>query len=417
MDPVRKNDLVGKAVVFLADGMADDPIPELGGKTPLEAAETPYMDLIASTGASGTFLSLPEGFPTSSDAANMSVLGYSLAKYYPGRGPIEAASRELKLKADDVAWRCNLVTVENGILKDYSAGHIDGNHSRILMEDLQKHFGSEKVSFHPGVSYRNLMILHGSEFSADVGYFKPDSSQDEPVASLPWTPLKDTPEARHTAEFVTDLVRRCGEYLLGHPLVRSGAVRANGIWPWSPGRKPAFPAFSEKYGGRKGAVITAVDVISGIARCASMDVIPVEGATGYIDTNYAGKAEAAIRAIEDHDFVYVHLEAIDETSHEGRLDRKLQAIRDFDEKIVRPVMLALRKRGVTFAILPDHPVPLHLRKHTRTPVPVAVCGPHIKPDSVMRYSEADAPKGSLGALSGDQFMKTVLNIQENGKGK
>ena len=170
-------------------------------------------------------------------------------------------------------------------------------------------------------------------------------------------------------------------------------------------------AFSEKYGGRKGAVITAVDVISGIARCASMDVIPVEGATGYIDTNYAGKAEAAIRAIEDHDFVYVHLEAIDETSHEGRLDRKLQAIRDFDEKIVRPVMLALRERGVTFAILPDHPVPLHLRKHTRTPVPVAVCGPHIKPDSVMRYSEADAPKGSLGALSGDQFMKRVLNIQ------
>ena len=409
---MNKKDLTGKAVVFLADGMADDPLQELNGMSPLACAPTPFMDRIAALGASGTFLSLPEGFPTSSDAANMSVLGYSLAKYYPGRGPIEAVSQDLPLGPDDIAWRCNLVTEKDGILKDYSAGHIAQEHSEALMKALQERFGNAKVSFHSGVSYRNLLVLHGREFSADVDYFKPDASQDEPVASKPWTPLNDTPEARHTAAFITELVNEARAFLADHPLVREGKTSGNAIWPWSPGRKPAFPAFSDKYAGKKGAVITAVDVIAGIGKCAGMDVIPVPGATGYIDTNYEGKAQAAIRAVEDHDFVYVHLEAIDETSHEGRLDLKLQAIADFDSRIVKPVMLALQERGVTFAILPDHPVPLHLRKHTRTPVPVAICGPHITPDSVMRYTEQDAPHGSLGALSGDQFMCKVLNLKE-----
>ncbi len=406
---MKTNDLTGKAVVFLADGMADDCLTELGGKSPLEYAETPFMDSIAMHGASGTLLTLPAGFPTSSDAANMSVLGYSLADYYPGRGPIEAVSQDIPLGPDDVAWRCNLVTEKDGILKDYSAGHISQPHSLELMQALQKRFGSDKVTFYPGVSYRNLLVLHGKEFSADVDYYKPDASQDEPVASKPWTALKDTPEAHHTVEFLTKLVNDARDFLADYPLVKSGETQGNAIWPWSPGYKPDFPAFTEKYKGKTGAVITAVDVISGIGKCAGMDVIPVPGATGYIDTNYEGKAAAAIRAIEDHDFVYVHLEAIDETSHEGRLDLKLKAISDFDDKIVGPVMNALKERGVTFAILPDHPVPLHLRKHTRTPVPVAIRGPHITPDSVLRYSETDAPKGSLGAMSGDQFMRKVLN--------
>lgn len=402
--------LKGKAVVFLADGMADEPVEALGGKTPLEAVDTPYMDSIARNGASGTFLTLPEGFPTSSDAANMSVLGYELASFYPGRGPIEATSRGIQLGPDDVAWRCNLVTVENGILRDYSAGHISKERAKAFMDALAAKFNSDKVTFCSGVSYRNLLVLHGAEFSADVDYFKPDSSQDLPVSELRMK--AKTPAAQHTVDFVEKLMADAAAFLADHPLNQNGEVPANWIWPWSPGRKPSFPGFSGKYDGRSAAVITAVDVISGIAKCAGMDVIPVEGATGYLDTNYAGKAEAAIKAIENHDFVYVHLEAIDECSHEGNLQHKMQAISDLENKIIKPVMTALAGRDLTFAILPDHPVPLRLRAHTRTPVPVAICGPHIVPDAVRHYSEKDAPKGSLGFMHGEEFVRKVLNIEK-----
>ena len=400
--------LKGKAIVFLADGMADEPVEALGGKTPLEAVDTPYMDSIARNGASGTFLTLPEGFPTSSDAANMSVLGYELASFYPGRGPIEATSQGIQLGPDDIAWRCNLVTVENGILRDYSAGHISKERAKAFMDALAAKFNSDKVTFYSGVSYRNLLVLHGAEFSAEVDYFKPDSSQDLPVSELRMK--AKTPAAQHTVDFVEKLMADAAVFLADHPLNKNGEVPANWIWPWSPGHKPSFPGFSGKYDGRTAAVITAVDVISGIAKCAGMDVIPVEGATGYLDTNYAGKAEAAIKAIEDHDFVYVHLEAIDECSHEGNLQHKMQAISDLENKIIKPVMTALAGRDLTFAILPDHPVPLHLRAHTRTPVPVAICGPHIVPDAVQHYSEKDAPHGSLGFMHGEEFVRKVLNI-------
>ncbi len=340
----------------------------------------------------------------------MSVLGYELASFYPGRGPIEAASQGIELGPDDIAWRCNLVTVKDGILRDYSAGHISKERAGVLMDSLAERFNSDKVTFYRGVSYRNLLVLHGAEFSADVDYFKPDSSQDLSVSELR---LKaKSPAARHTVEFVEKLMADAAAFLAEHPLNQDGAVPANWIWPWSPGHKPSFPGFSGKYAGRTAAVITAVDVISGIAKCAGMDVVPVPGATGYLDTNYAGKAEAAIRAIEDHDFVYVHLEAIDECSHEGDLSLKMRAISDFENKVVRPVMTALEGRELTFAILPDHPVPLRLRAHTRTPVPVAICGPHIIPDSVQRYSEKDAPGGSLGFMHGEEFVRKVLNIEQ-----
>ena len=408
---MSENHYRGKAIVFLADGMADEPLAELGGKTPLEAVDTPYMDSIAANGASGTFLSLPDGFPTSSDAANMSVMGYSLAQFYPGRGPIEAESQGIRLESDDIAWRCNLVCVRNGILKDYSAGHIDNEISSRLMEDLQKHFGSEKVTFYPGVSYRNLLVLHGKEFSPNIGYFKPDSSQDEPVSKLALSPLDDSREAAYTVAFLKELSEKTAVFLERHPLNSTSAVPANMIWPWSPGRKPHFPSFSEKYAGKKGAVISAVDVIFGIAKCAGMDVIKVPGATGFIDTNYEGKAQAAIDALRDHDMVYVHLEAIDECSHLGDLKLKMQAIREFEQRIVAPVMKAFEGCGVTFAILPDHPVPIHQRKHTRTPVPVAICGEHITPDTVTSYSEKDALNGSLGFLHGEEFMRLVLNLK------
>jgi 2,3-bisphosphoglycerate-independent phosphoglycerate mutase len=401
---------MSKSILFLADGMADEPIDELNGKTPLEAAHTPNMDSIALNGASGTFLSLPDGFPTSSDVANMSVMGYDLAKYYPGRGPIEAVSQDIPLSESDVAWRCNLVTVENDILKDYSAGHIDNEVSTKLMECLHEKLGNDKISFYPGVSYRNLLVLHGDGFSDKIDYSKPDSSQGERVCDLKLKALDGSKEALETVAFLESVMQEAAEILSSHPLNKGKADPANSIWPWSPGHKPSFELFSDKYSGKKGAVISAVDVIFGIAKCAGMDVVKVPGATGYIDTNYKGKAEAAIDALKNHDFVYLHVEAIDECSHMGDLNLKMKAIEDFDSKIVGPVLSALKGQDVAFAVLPDHPVPIKLRKHTRTPVPVAVCGPHIKKDQLAVYSERVVKNGSLGFMKNDELMKLLLNL-------
>lgn len=401
---------MGKAVIFLADGMADEGISELNGLTPLEAVDTPDMDRIAQNGASGTFLSLPEGFPTSSDAANMSVLGYSLARFYPGRGPIEAVSQHIDLKADDIAWRCNLVYVdENGILVDFSAGHIDNKISSQLMKELQEQLGDSRATFYPGVSYRNLLVLHGNEFSANIDYSKPDSSQGEHVRDLKLKALDDSAEAKHTIAFIEELEHRAANFLLSHSLCKNLKNPPNRIWPWSPGHKPSFTPFHEKYSGKTAAIISAVDVVKGIGICAGMDVIEVPGATGFIDTNYAGKAEAAIKALETHDLVYLHVEAIDEVSHMGDLKLKMLAIKDFNDKIVAPVMRACGDQ-TTYAILPDHPVPLRLRAHTRTPVPLAICGPDITPDAVSVYSENTAPQGSLGLMKEDEFIRLVLGI-------
>ena len=400
-----------KAIVFLADGMADEPRESLHGKTPLEAVETPFMDKIAREGASGTFLTLPEGYPTSSDAANMSVLGYSLKDFYPGRGPIEAESQGIELGPDDVAWRCNIVFAEDGILRDYSAGHISQEDALTLIEDLKKKFDSDKVTFHPGVSYRNLLVLHGKEFSSNVDYYKPDSSQDMPVKDLPYTALDESKEAAYTVEFLNQLIKEASDFLAAHPLNKGKKSPGNMIWPWSPGRKPAFPAFSHKYAGKKGAVISAVDVIFGIAKCASMSVIKVPGATGFTDTNYEGKAAAALEALKTHDLVYLHVEAIDECSHLGDEKQKMEAIAQFENRIVKPVMEALEGEDVTFAILPDHPVPLTCRAHTRTPVPVAICGPHIHKDDVEKYGESFAGKGALGFMSGEELMRKVMNLK------
>lgn len=396
---------MSKVIVFLADGMADEPLEQLGGKTPLEAVDTPYMDSIAEKGASGIFLTLPKGYPTSSDAANMSVLGYNLAECYPGRGPLEAVSQGIELGENDIAWRCNLINVENDILVDYSSGHIDNTVSAQLIQALKEKFDSEKLTFFPGVSYRNLLILHGDEFSEKVLYKKPDSSQGADIADLKLAPIDfNDAKAIHTVEFLVALMADTSEFLKKHPLNADLKAPANMIWPWSPGRKPNLPSFAELYGGRKAAVITAVDVIAGIAKCAKMDVIHVDGATGFIDTNYEGKAQAAINGIKDYDFIYLHVEAIDECSHMGDLKLKMQAISDFENRIVAPVMKALEGQDITYAILPDHPVPISLRKHTRTPVPVAICGKHIQTDFIQQYSETMALAGGLGYMKGNEFM-------------
>ncbi len=400
---------MSKSIIFLADGMADIPIKSLNNKTPVDAAHTPNMDLIAQRGASGTFLSLPNGFPTSSDVANMSVLGYDLSKYYPGRGPIEAVSQGINLLKNDIAWRCNLITVKNNIIDDYSAGHIEKEIAETLMTDIQNEFGSDKVSFVSGVSYRNLLILHGSEFSPEVLYAKPDSSHGENIYDIELRPKDNSEKAIHTVNFLKQLIANVAIFLENHHLYKNSKTSANYIWPWSPGFNPAFPKFKEKY-NKTGAIITAVDVISGIGLCSGMSVIPVKGATGFIDTNYQGKVDAAVNALKTHDFVYLHVEAIDECSHLGNLKLKLKAIEDFDAKIIRPTMNALKGKDITYAILPDHPVPISLRKHTRTPVPFAICGTRIKSDSIKTYSEQEAVNGSIGLLKSDELIKLVLGI-------
>ena len=400
-----------KVVIFLADGMADDPQESLSGKTPLEFAKTPGMDEIARTGLNGSFRTLPPGLPTSSDVANMSVLGFQPEHNYPGRGPIEAVSQGIELAPGDVAWRCNLVYVsDDGILKDYSAGHISDADAAELMAALKAEFDSPQVTFHSGVSYRNLLVLHGKEFSADVDYFKPDSSQDLPLAELRLSPRNDSIEARHTVEFLLDLEERAAKFLASHPLNAGKAAPANRIWPWSPGYSPAIADFSELYAGRTGAVISAVDVIKGIGLCSNMEVIEVPGATGFLDTNYSGKVSAALKALKKHDLVYLHVEAIDECSHMGDLKLKLQAIEEFDAKVVVPVLEALRGQNVNFAVLPDHPVPVKLRQHTTTPVPLAICGPDFEADEVTAFSEQLSPSGKLGLLCKDELIRKLLGI-------
>jgi len=401
---------MAKAIIFLADGMADEPLAELNNLTPVEYLDTPAMDYIAEHGVNGTFLTLPEGLPTSSDVANMSVLGFYPEENYPGRGPIEAASQGIELAPDDVAWRCNLVKASSDdILLDYSAGHIENSVSTPIMKLLQEKFGNDKVSFYPGVSYRNLMVLHGKEFSNHVHYEKPDSSQGEAIKDLLWKPTDSSPEAAHTVEFLLDLFKRTHEWLKNECPVKSEATH---IWPWSPGYLPKMASFQQRYNGKTGAIISAVDVIRGLGKCAGMDVYEVEGATGFIDTNYAGKVAAALEAIKTHDLVYVHVEAIDECSHLGDLKLKMQAISDFDSKIVAPILAALKGQDVNFALLPDHPVPIKLRKHTTTPVPLAVMGPAFTPDAVKKYGESSALKGDLGFLHGDELVRLLLGLNK-----
>lgn len=406
-----------KTILFLPDGMADEPVAALGGKTPLQHASTPGMDRIAREGRSGTLLTLPKDFPTSSDVANMSVLGCDLRTEYCGRGVLEAASQGIPLGPDDIAFRCNLVSVAgDGTLADFSGGHLAQADAEALVAELNAALADTVVRFHPGVSYRNLLILSGGGHSAGVTCEKPDDNPGNPVAEH--LPRANEASGERTAALLRDLTARAAPVLAASPVnrraVAEGRLPANGIWLWSPGRAGAIRTLRERHGIRS-AVISAVDVIKGLGRCLGMDVLNVPGATGYVDTNYEGKAEAAIRAIQDHDFVYVHVEAIDEVSHAMDLKLKLRAIEDFDRRIVVPVMRACG-RDVRYVVLPDHPVPIRIGKHTRTPVPLAMCGPGIEPDGVETFDEFAAPCGALGALFGPELMEYLFGEPEPGVG-
>ena len=400
-----------KTIIFLGDGMADEPIPALAGKTPLQHARTPAMDSIAARGASGTVFTLPQGFPSSSDVANMSVLGCDLETEFCGRGVLEAVARGIPLGSEDIAFRCSLVSVKDGFLADSAGGHISQHDAETAIAALNAELGSDTVRFHTGVSYRNLLVLSGKRHSTGVTCEKPDDHNGSEVAYHPPRPLftphigwAESERRKWTVKVLCQIIADSERILtpLGLP--------ANAVWPWSPGRAGTFTPLAEKY-GITAAAVSAVDVIKGLGISLGMDVITVPGATGYIDTNYEGKADAAIEAIKTHDLVFVHVEAIDEVSHSCDLQMKIKAIEDFDSRLISRVMSACGD-NIRYVVLPDHPVPVATGKHTREPVPVSVCGPAVTPDTVQTYDETAALSGSIGALHGPDFM-SLLWIRRN----
>ncbi len=356
-----------KYVVLVGDGMADETIQELGGKTPLETAHTPNIDIIASSGAVGEVKTVPDGFSPGSDVANLTLMGYDPKKYYTGRAPLEAASMGIHLNDDDVAYRCNLVTLEVlGLaiyMRDFTAGHISSEDARVLIEGLNPHFPHEGITFYPGVSYRHLMVWKSG--SADVTLTPPHDIIGQSIENY----LPSGPASQKIIQWTTT----AQIYLKSHPLNQERMTRgenpANSIWLWGQGKKPAIPTFRELY-NLSGGVISAVDLVKGIGLLSGLEAPDVPGATGYLDTNYAGKVSSALKILKTKDFVFIHIEAPDEAGHSGILKDKIQAIEDFDKHVVGPMFEALQDmRPFSLLILPDHPTPLSIRTHTSNPVP------------------------------------------------
>jgi 2,3-bisphosphoglycerate-independent phosphoglycerate mutase len=399
-----------KYLVLLGDGMAGLPLDELDGKTVLQYARTPNLDYLASHGTMGLARTVPEGMPPGSDVANLSVLGYDPRKYYTGRAPLEAAAMGLPLEPEDVAYRCNLVTLaglekgyESSVMEDFSAGHISTEEARALVLELENRLGRNGVSFHPGVSYRHIMLWKGGEDGAICT--PPHDISGKPVAGhLPSGP---------GADFLLEMMKASVEAISGHEVNRkraaAGKSPANSIWLWGQGKKPALPTFKERY-NISGAMISAVDLMKGIAVMLGMRIIEVPGATGYIDTDYKGKAEAALSALDSADFVYVHVEAPDEAGHSGNLRHKVQAVEDFDEKVVGTVLNAVKgKPGFRVLSMPDHPTPIKIKSHTSDPVPF-VLWDSGKDEQInnSKYDEAEAAGTGLVIEEGWKLIDRLL---------
>lgn len=399
-----------KRIVILGDGMADEPIEALGGLTPLQYAATPAMDYLACGGASGMLRTVPDGFTPGSEIANMTVLGYDVRKEFEGRGSLEAASMGVAIADGEMAMRCNLICIENGCIKNHSAGHITTEEARVLIEALEAELGSDSVHFHTGISYRHLLLVKGGN-----KHLRCTPPHDVPGASFERVMITpECDEAMATAELLNSLIVRSQQILERHPINvarrRAGKDMANSIWPWSPGYRPQMPTMAERYGIGSGAVISAVDLIKGIGVYAGLQPIEVEGATGLYDTNYEGKAVAAIEALRRNDFVFLHVEASDEAGHEGDVDLKVRTIEYLDSRIVRPILEEVKgwSEPVTIALLPDHPTPCRLKTHTNSAVPFVIYGPNVTPDGVQRYGEQEAQKGAYGMLSEAEFMRALM---------
>jgi 2,3-bisphosphoglycerate-independent phosphoglycerate mutase len=408
-----------KTVIILGDGMSDYPIPELDGKTPLQAAHKPHIDRIAREGRMGLFETVPVGMPIGSEVANLSVLGYDPVKAYNGRAVLEAANMEVELAELDVAFRLNLCCVENGRIKNHSAGHISSEEATRIILTLQSQFGEDSgempVDFHAGVSYRHLLVLRGAAASPKVNCAPPHDHVGERTVDL--LPTAEAPGAKATEGKLRSLMAEADGILKNHPVnlqrVSAGKDPANAIWPWSPGRKPKMETLQARFGVR-GAVISAVDLIMGLGRYAGMDVIRVDGATGLWDTNYEGKAAACLEALRNHDLVYVHVEATDEAGHAKDLPLKIKCIEMLDERLVRPILEGVEQTGIetSIAVLPDHPTPVATGIHAGDPVPVAIRQPGQTPDGTTAFDEDQARKGGLPFMRTDDFIRIALGIDK-----
>jgi 2,3-bisphosphoglycerate-independent phosphoglycerate mutase len=396
-----------KYVILLGDGMADYPIADLGGKTPLEYAHTPHMDRIAARGTLGLIDTIPQGLPPGSDVANLAVLGYDPRNCYTGRGPLEAANMGISLSPEDVAFRCNLVTLDDGadaIMADFTAGHISSSEAKRIITDLGTEIGSETFAFYPGVGYRHLLVWKGGESELQVT--PPHDITGKSIG--PYLPQGKG------AEQITRLMRLSREFLRDHPVNNErkerGQKPATSIWLWGQGRAPRIRKMMERFQIR-GGVISAVDLLNGIGVYAGMEILPVEGATGYTDTNYLGKAEKTLSALKELDLVFVHVEAPDEMGHEGNMEGKIKAIEDFDEKIVGTVLLGMEYLGpFRIAVLSDHPTPLLLKTHVGDPSPLAVLSSRESENQGkgIGFGEGAAAKAGNLISPGHLFMETFI---------
>ena len=399
--------------------MADHKVERLGGKTLLQYARPEYMNRLAKAGRTGRLVTVPEGFPPGSEVANTAILGYDLNKVYEGRGPLEAASIGYEMQPDDFAIRCNIITLEDGKIITHNGGNLQTEDARVLIDYLNEQLskpinekeGCERVKFICGIQYRHLLVIKGG--NKHIVCAPPHDHPNEE-----WRPLlvkAELPEAQETADLINNLILKSQDLLAKHPYNREKAKRgerqANSIWPWSGGYRPSMQTLMQQYPQVKtGAVISAVDLIQGIGKYAGLRIIKVPGATGLADTNYEGKAQAAIEALQQDDFVFVHVEATDEAGHDGDLELKLKAIDYLDQRLIKPIFEATEKmtEPVCIAILPDHPTPVEQRIHVNEPVPFLIYYKGIEPDEVEHYDEESCVSGSYGLLRLNEFMQRFM---------
>ena len=417
-----------KHIIILGDGMADLPVERLGGKTLLQYAHKPMMDQLAREGRCGRLITVPEGFPPGSEVANTAILGYDLNKVYEGRGPLEAASIGYEMADDDFAIRCNIITLADGKIITHNGGNLETDDARVLInylnetlaKPINERAGCERVKFITGIQYRHLLVIKGG--SKHIVCAPPHDHPNEA-----WRPLlvkaEDCPEEpnrltpQQTADLLNELILKSQDLLASHPFnierAKRGERQANSIWPWSGGYRPSMETLMQQYPQIKsGTVISAVDLIRGIGHYAGLKIVEVEGATGLANTNYEGKAQAAIEALRQDDFVFVHVEASDEAGHDGDLELKLKTIEYLDQRLIAPIYQEVSKwaEPVCIAILPDHLTPVEMRIHVGQPVPFLIWHRGIDADEVQQYDEVSCVSGAYGLLKLDEFMHALMKI-------
>ena len=391
-----------KYAIIVPDGAADEPIEQFGNKTVLEAAEIPNMDRISTEGRQGLARTVPQGFEPGSDVAQMTLLGYDPRRYYSGRAPIEAVARNIELSPNNWVFRCNLVTIADNKMADHSAGHISTEEANTLIKDLNDRLGNDQIRFYAGVSYRHLVVFKGIDF--DVTTYPPHDHIGSPKDKI-------LPRGKN-AEVLIDLMARSHQLFINHEInkVRTdlGENQASSIWLWGQGKKTHMDSFQERF-GIKGVTITAVDLVRGLSKLIGFDLIDVPGATGFVDTNYQGKASAAIEALDNYDLVFIHIEGPDEASHNGSIELKKKAVEQIDKFIVGPVLEALQSHeSWRILVMPDHLTPVSSKAHSSEPVPFAMAGTGISGILHTNFSEVNASKSGFKIENGFELMEYFL---------